>query len=101
MPERALAEMIRVCRPSGKVVVFDFDWDTLLVDHADRSSTRKVLDLMADSLRTGRIGRRLPGMVEGAGLGEFCTTTADCCNTPAVVCNNAVGIEFPTCVLAP
>jgi hypothetical protein len=25
---------------------------------------------MADSLRSGRIGRRLPGMVEAAGLGE-------------------------------
>lgn len=69
-PEGALAEMIRVCRPGGKVVVFDFDWDTLVVDHPDRASTRKVLDLMTDSLRSGRIGRRLPGMVEAAGLGE-------------------------------
>ena len=39
--ERALAEMIRVSRPGGKVVVFDFDWDTLVVDHPDRASTRK------------------------------------------------------------
>ena len=70
-PERALAEMVRVSRPGGKVVVFDFDWDTLLVDHPDRPSTRKILDLMADSLRNGRIGRRLPGMFEEAGLGEI------------------------------
>jgi ubiquinone/menaquinone biosynthesis C-methylase UbiE len=69
-PERALAEMVRVARPGGKVVVFDFDWDTLVVDHPDRSSTEKVLDLMTESLRNGRIGRRLPGMFEDAGLGE-------------------------------
>jgi hypothetical protein len=29
-----------------------------------------MLDLMADSLRNGRIGRRLPGMFEAGGLGE-------------------------------
>jgi ubiquinone/menaquinone biosynthesis C-methylase UbiE len=70
-PEQALAEMVRVARPGGKVVVFDFDWDTLLVDHPDPSLTRRILDLMADSLRNGRIGRRLPGMFEEAGLGEI------------------------------
>jgi SAM-dependent methyltransferase len=70
-PERALAEMIRVSRPGGKVVVFDFDWDTLVVDHPDGPLTRKVLDLMTDSLRNGRIGRRLPGMFEAAGLREI------------------------------
>jgi ubiquinone/menaquinone biosynthesis C-methylase UbiE len=68
--ERALAEMVRVSRPGGKVVVFDFDWATLVVDHPDGASTRKVLELMADSLRNGRIGRRLPGMFEEARLGE-------------------------------
>ena len=30
-----------------------------------------MLDLMADSLRNGRIGRRLPGMFEAAGLAEI------------------------------
>ena len=38
---------------------------------SDRASTRKMLDLMADSLRNGRIGRRLPGMFEAAGLREI------------------------------
>lgn len=37
----------------------------------------------------------------GAQLGENCTTDSDCCNGPAVVCNDGeLGIEFPTCVLA-
>ena len=70
-PEQALAEMVRVSRPGGKVVVFDFDWDTLVVDHPDGPSTQKVFDVMTDSLRDGRIGLRLPGMFEAAGLGEI------------------------------
>jgi SAM-dependent methyltransferase len=70
-PERALAEMVRVSRPGGKVVVFDFDWDTLVVDYPDLSLARKVLDLIADSLRNGRIGRQLPGMFEEVRLDEI------------------------------
>jgi hypothetical protein len=42
-----------------------------VVDHPDRASTRSVLDLMTDSLRNGRIGRRLPGLFEEAGLREI------------------------------
>ncbi len=69
-PDRALDEMIRVVRPGGRVVVFDFDWDTQLVDHPDQPSTQKILELMADSLLSGRIGRRLPRMFQEAGLSD-------------------------------
>jgi ubiquinone/menaquinone biosynthesis C-methylase UbiE len=37
-----LAEMIRVTRPHGRHVVFDFDWDTLIIDHPDRATTRTI-----------------------------------------------------------
>ena len=58
-PGLALAEMIRVTRSSGRIVVFDFDWDTLLVDHPDPVLSDKICRLMADGLRSGRIGRQL------------------------------------------
>ena len=70
-PDRALAEMIRVTRPGGKVVVFDFDWDTLLVDHPDQRLTHKVFGVMTDTLLSGRIGRRLPAMFDEAGLHDL------------------------------
>lgn len=41
------------------------------------------------------------GACTAGDLGDPCTTNSDCCNTPPVVCNNAPGVEFPTCILGP
>jgi len=59
-PSGALSEMVRVARPNGRVVVFDFDWDTLIIDHPDKQTTRTVVLTYADSIRNGWIGRQLP-----------------------------------------
>lgn len=57
---RALTEMVRVIRPGGRILVFDFDWDTLIIDHPDRETTRTVVLSYSDSIRNGWIGRQLP-----------------------------------------
>jgi ubiquinone/menaquinone biosynthesis C-methylase UbiE len=59
-PDRALSEMVRVTGPNGRIVVFDFDWDTLIIDHPDRQTTRTVVATYSDSIRDGWIGRQLP-----------------------------------------
>jgi ubiquinone/menaquinone biosynthesis C-methylase UbiE len=58
--ERALAEMARVTRHDGRIVVFDFDWETLVIDHPDKHTTRTIVLSYADSIRNGWIGRQLP-----------------------------------------
>jgi ubiquinone/menaquinone biosynthesis C-methylase UbiE len=58
--EPALKEMVRVTRPGGRMVVFDFDWDTLIIDHPDKETTRTVVMSYSDSIRNGWIGRQLP-----------------------------------------
>lgn len=70
-PEQALVEMVRVVRPRGKVVVFDFDWGTAFVDHPDESLTRKVIQAFSDGVPHGWIGRRLPRMCQAVGLVEI------------------------------
>ncbi|MDH3601526.1 MAG: methyltransferase domain-containing protein [Candidatus Tectomicrobia bacterium] len=70
-PEQGLAEMVRVVRPGGKVVVFDFDWGTTFVDHPDESTTRKVIRAFSDGVQHGWIGRRLPRLCQEAGLVEI------------------------------
>jgi ubiquinone/menaquinone biosynthesis C-methylase UbiE len=62
-PGGALAEMARVTRPDGRIVVFDFDWDTLIVDHPDKETTRDVVATYSDSIRNGWIGRQLPRLL--------------------------------------
>jgi ubiquinone/menaquinone biosynthesis C-methylase UbiE len=59
-PELALAEMVRVVRQAGRIVVFDFDWDTLVIDHPEKQTTRMIVLSYADSIRNGWIGRQLP-----------------------------------------
>jgi SAM-dependent methyltransferase len=59
----ALAEMVRVTRRDGRIVVFDFDWDTLVIDHPDREVTRTVVQTYADAIQNGRVGRHLPRLL--------------------------------------
>jgi len=65
---QALSEMARVTRKGGRVVVFDFDWDSLVIDHPDKETTRAVVLSYSDSIRNGWIGRQLPRLFTEQGL---------------------------------
>ena len=67
-PARALAEMARVTRPGGRVVVFDFDWDTLIIDHPAKATTRTIVLSYSDAITNGWIGRQLPRLLQEQGL---------------------------------
>jgi ubiquinone/menaquinone biosynthesis C-methylase UbiE len=61
-PRQALTEMIRVVKAGGKVVVFDPDWETLVIDAADHALTRKILNFRCDTFRNGWSGRQFVGL---------------------------------------
>lgn len=66
--ERTLAEMVRVAQPGGRIGVFDFDWDTTIVDGPDKETTRTIVRTFSDAIRHGWIGRQLPRLFQEQGL---------------------------------
>lgn len=67
---RALAEIVRVTRPGGAVVVSDPDWETLVLDLPDRALIRKFCHYRCDGYHGGWTGRELPRLFRDAGLRE-------------------------------
>lgn len=67
--ERALAEMVRVTRQGGRVGVFDFDGDCLLIGHPDRQLTRRIVAAHCDNRAVnGRLIREVPAILTELGL---------------------------------
>lgn len=66
--EKAVAEMMRVTKPGGRVVITDVDVDCTAIASKDRALTRKMTSLLADSFTHPTSGRELPALIRSAGL---------------------------------
>jgi ubiquinone/menaquinone biosynthesis C-methylase UbiE len=73
-PATAVGEMARVLRPGGRLVVFDFDWDALVIDGAEPELTRRIVRSYCDAIANGRVGRALPRLLRDAGLADVAVT---------------------------
>lgn len=67
-PERAVAELVRVVRPGGRIVAFEPDWDTMVFSAGDREVTRAYRTYATDRrYAQGDIARRVPALMRAAG----------------------------------
>jgi ubiquinone/menaquinone biosynthesis C-methylase UbiE len=67
--EQAVAELVRVVRPGGRVGILDLDGDSCIVSHPDRDLTRRIMTAAADhGIGDAWLMRRMPGLLVEAGL---------------------------------
>lgn len=72
--EKALPEMVRVTRAGGRVGVFDFDGDGLLIAHPDRAVTRRIVASHCDNgAVNGWLIRDIPAILSELGLKDVRT----------------------------
>ncbi|MEU3602476.1 methyltransferase domain-containing protein [Streptomyces sp. NPDC006798] len=68
-PAAALAEVRRVLRPGGRLVMAEPDWDSLAVDHPDLETARAYTRHITDRIvHNGILGRQLPRIALAAGF---------------------------------
>jgi ubiquinone/menaquinone biosynthesis C-methylase UbiE len=66
----ATSEMLRVTKRGGRISIFDFDWDTHIIDSPHKETTRKITRSFADAMKNGWIGRQLPRLFRQLGMTE-------------------------------
>jgi ubiquinone/menaquinone biosynthesis C-methylase UbiE len=67
-PAQVVAEMQRVTRPGGRVVITEPDLDTLVFHATQQATVRKLTHWHSDRVRSGTVGRRLPELFRESGL---------------------------------
>ena len=93
-PVAALAEMVRVTKSDGRVVVADPDYDTQVVDVVDQELARKVLRFRADHLlRNGTLAHRMGGLFVRSGLTDVSVETATVVLRDPTALGNAMGLR--------
>lgn len=66
-PAAVVAEMVRVTRRGGRIVIADTDWASLSIDAVDAPVERRLVAFAGESLRNGPAGRQLRRLLTGAG----------------------------------
>ncbi len=76
-PAAAVAEVVRVVRPGGRISVIDTDWSTFTIDVGDDAFSAVVTDGMrTERNRPSNVGGRLEDLVRAAGAVPLARTQA-------------------------
>jgi ubiquinone/menaquinone biosynthesis C-methylase UbiE len=73
-PRAALAEMLRVTRPGGWIVVLDTDYSSFTVDSEQTDLERRLALAAAQSVRSSYVARQLYRMFTDQGLADLSVT---------------------------
>ncbi len=65
-PEVVVAELVRVVRPGGRIVLSEGDWGMLVVAPGEADLTRRLFDPRASGIRHPFVGRHLAALIATA-----------------------------------
>jgi ubiquinone/menaquinone biosynthesis C-methylase UbiE len=94
-PQQALDEMLRIVRPGGMLVLFEFDYDGIVVDAPDQAFTRRLVRLVADSVPSPWIGRQISRLLRERGV-QAITVIPHMILTPYAMYHRVVGLIIST-----
>lgn len=70
-PASVVREMARVTGASGRVVIFEPDWETFVLWPGKHEVTRRILNFWCDRIPSGWVGRSLYASFKSAGLTDI------------------------------
>ena len=70
-PVAALAELVRVTRPGGRIATADPDYETQVVAVRDQELARRVRRYRAGHIRNGTLAHRMVDLFAGAGVDDI------------------------------
>ena len=73
-PWKAVAEMRRVLTPTGRLLIAEWDWDSLCLALSDRDLGRRFTHLLCDQMYNGLIVRDLAWRLASSGFAQVAMT---------------------------